>query len=129
MPKMTFEASGLKELEEWFSDDHIAEMVTEAKAELNALVTDYFETVIVPSIPVGPSHRKDFKPGDLMRSATLTHYDEHPLYASWEIHIGVAPVDYERYVYHTGASGLEAFPGSDLIQDAGDRIMAGDYDY
>lgn len=123
---MGFEATGLKELEDWFSDDHIAEMVTEAKTELNALVTDYFETVIVPSIPVGPSHRKEFKPGDLMRSGTLKHYDENPTFVSWEIEIGVAPVDYERYVYHTGAGGLEAFPGSDLIEDIGNEIMRGE---
>ena len=126
MAKMSYSANGLREMEEWFSDKHIAEMVTEAKTELNALVTDYFNEVIVPSIPVGPSHRKEFKPGDLMRSATLTHYDEHPDYASWEIHIGVAPVDYERYLYNTSERGLEAFPGSDAIQEAGDRIMSGE---
>lgn len=129
MPKMTFEATGLRELEDWFSDDHIAEMVTEAKAELNALVTDYFETVIVPSIPVGPSHRKEFKPGDLMRSANLTHYDEHPLYASWEITIGGLTesgldIDYLWYAY--AREGVELFPGNDAIQEAGDRIMRGE---
>ena len=126
---MTFEASGLKELEDWFSEDHIAEMVTEAKAELNALVTDYFNNVVVPSIPKGPAKRLGRFAGDLQRSATLTHYDNHPDVASWQITIGGLTesgldIDYLWYAY--AREGVELFPGSEAIQEIGDGIMRGE---
>ena len=119
-------------MEDWFSDKHMTEMIEKVKAELNDLVEGWFEDVIVPSIPVGPPKRakgEGFKPGDLVRSAELRYYNEHPLYASWEVHIGVAPVDYERFVYHTGERGLEPFPGSAAVEELGNRLMAGDLDY
>ena len=110
----------LRDMEHYFSEREVQRRIDGAKRELEDLTRSWSQGAVTQSVPIGPSHRREFTEGDLRRSVSYdaTNYGDN---ASYSVSVGGGAIDYEFYA--AARDGVEFFRGRDEVEKQGEEIV------